>query len=87
MKRRHKDWDARLLDNARRTAVRHRRGRAVTGLTVLTVLLALAGLIVDIQLGARHLGHACYAAALVSGVVLLVFLYSRRLRVTRPPER
>ena len=87
MKRRRKDWDARLLDNARRTAFRHRHGRAVIGLTVLTILLALAGLIAYIRLGSRHLGYACYAAALVSGIVLLAFLYSRRLRVTRRPER
>lgn len=87
MTRPRKDWNARLLENARHTAVRHRRGRTVIGLTVLTVLLALAGLIADIRLGSWRLGYACYTAALVSGGVLLAFLFSRRLRVTRRPHR
>lgn len=86
MNRPRKEWDARLLDNATRTAVRHRRGRTITGLTVFTVLLALAGLIADIRFGSWRLGYACYAAALVTGVVLLAFLYNRRLRVTRHPD-
>lgn len=87
MSRPHKDWNARLLDNVRRTAVRHRRRREVAGLTALTVLLALAGLIMDIQFGSQRLANACYAATLVSGVVLLAFLYNRRLRATRHPDR
>lgn len=87
MTRPRKQWDARLLDNAAHTAVRHRRGRAVTGLTALTIVLASAGLVADIRLGAWRLGYVCYAAALLCGAVLLAFLYSRRLRVTRRPER
>jgi hypothetical protein len=67
--------------------VRHRNRRAILGLTTLTVLLAVAGLVADLRLGSSRLGYACYAAALVSGNVLLAFLYSKRLRVTRYPER
>jgi hypothetical protein len=87
MTRPRKDWDARLLGNAHRTAVRHRRGRAVSGLTAVTVLLAVVGLIADIRFGSWRLGYVCYAAALVSGIILLAFLFSRRLRVTRYPDR
>lgn len=87
MSRQRRDWDARLLDNAQRTAVRHRRERTVTGLTALTVLLALAGLIADLRFNSQRLTNACYAAALVSSVALLAFLYNRRLRATRHPDR
>ena len=87
MSRPHKDWTARLLDKAERTTVRHRHRRAVLGLTSLTVLLAVAGLVADVRLGWWRLGHACYAAALVSGIAVLAFLYSKQLRVTRFPWR
>ena len=85
MSRPDKDWNARLLDNAERTTVRHRRRPAVLGLTTLTVLLALTGLFAELQLGAGRLANACYVAAMVTGAVLLAFLYSKRLRVTRSP--
>lgn len=87
MSRADKQWNTRLLDNAERTAVRHRNRQAVTGLTALTVLLCLAGLIADIRFGSWRIGYACYAAALLSGTVVLAFLFSRRLRVTRRPRR
>lgn len=87
MSRPRKTWDARLLDNVARTTVRHRHRRAVGWLTGLTVMLAVSGLVADLQLGSWRIAYACYAAALVSALVLLAFLYSRRLRVTRRPER
>lgn len=86
MSRPNKDWNARLLQNAERTTVRHRRRSAVLGLTTLSVLLAVTGLFAELQLGAGRLAHACYVAALVAGAVLLAFLYSKRLRVTRRPS-
>ena len=87
MSRRRKEWNDRLLDNAARTTVRHRHRPAVLGLTMVTVLLAVSGLIADLRLGSWRLAYSCYAAAMVSGVVLLAFLFSKRLRVTRRPGR
>ena len=87
MRRPRKDWDARLLDNAARTTVRHRHRRAVGWLTGLTVMLAVTGLVTDLRLGSWRIAYACYAAALASALVLLAFLYNRRLRVTRHPRR
>ena len=87
MNRPRKDWDVRLLDNAARTTVRHRHRRAVGWLTGLTIVLAVTGLVADLRFGSWRLAYACYAAALVSALVLLAFLYSRRLRVTRRPGR
>lgn len=82
-----KRWNNRLLHNAARTTVRRRDPRAVCGLTAITVLLALAGLVADIRFGSRQLGWTCYAAALVTGVILLASLFSKRLRITQRPGR
>lgn len=86
MTRRDKPWNMRLKQNARHSTVWHRHRPIVAILTVLTVVLALAGLIVDLQTGSRWLPVACYAAAVLSAGILLAFLYDKRLRVTRPPR-
>jgi hypothetical protein len=86
MTRRDKPWALRLKQDAQHSTVRHRSRPTVAILTAFTVVLALAGLIVDLQTGSRWLPVACYAAAVLSGGILLAFLYDKRLRVTRPPR-
>jgi undecaprenyl pyrophosphate phosphatase UppP len=81
-----KAWEARLKANARRATVRHRNRRVVTGLTLLTVLLAVAGLLAELWLDLNLLAHVCYVAATIAGIVVLVFLFDRRLWITRRPS-
>lgn len=85
--KRKKDWDARIVQDARHTTVRHRNRPAVFGLTTLTVILLTAGLFADRWLASRPLTITCYAAAAVSGAALVAYLYSKRLRVTRPSQK
>lgn len=87
MRRWDKAWEIRLRTKARGTTIRHRNRPMVAGLTASTVLLAMAGLIADLRLGSCPVTLACYGAAVVSGIVLLAFLFNRRLWVSRPPER
>lgn len=81
-----KAWEIRLRAKARDTTIRHRNRPAVIGLTLSTVLFAIAGLMADLRVGPSLLTLVCYGAAVVSGVVLLAFLFSRRLWVSRPPK-
>lgn len=87
MKRTGGDWRIRLTDDARRTTVRHRNRPVVIVLTIVTVGLMVTGLLADLRLGSSGLMTACYAGTIVSGVTLLAFLFSKRLRVERPPTR
>lgn len=82
-----KPWEARLKHNAQHSSSRVRNRPVVMALTVVTVVLALAGLFADLQLASRGLTIACYAAAVVSGGVLLAFLFLKRLWVLRRPDR
>ena len=82
-----KAWDTRVRHNAQRTDVGHRNRPVVMVLTVMTVALMAGGLFVDLQVGTRWLSVALYAAAAVSSIALLAFLYSKRLRIVRRPER
>lgn len=82
-----KSWEARLKHNARHSSGRVRNRPVVTALTVLTVALALAGLLADLQEAPRDLTVTCYAAAVVSGGVLLAFLALKRLWVPRRRKR
>ena len=86
MTRRDKPWNMRLKQDAQHSTVRHRHRPIVAILTAFTVVLALAGLMADLQTGLQWLPMACYAAAVLSGGILLAFLYDKRLRVTRPPR-
>lgn len=86
-KRPEKAWETRLKTNARRVTVRHRNRQVVIGLTLLTVLLAIAGLLAELWLHLKLPARVCYVAATLSGIVVLVFLFDRRLWITRPPER
>lgn len=79
---RDKAWDMRLRQNAGRSTVRHRNRPMVIALTVLTVLLALAGLFVDLQLASQGLALACYTAAVLFGSILMAFLFIKKLWVT-----
>jgi hypothetical protein len=58
----------------------------VAGLTLSTVLLAIAGLAVDLSFAPALTPLACYSPATVSGIALLTFLFSKRLWVTVPPR-
>lgn len=82
-----KPWNTRLKHNAQHSSSRVRNRPVVMALTVTTVVLALAGLFGDLQLASRGLTIACYAAAVVSGGVLLAFLFLKRLWVMRRSER
>ncbi|WP_174280160.1 hypothetical protein [Sphingomonas bacterium] len=86
-KRSEKVWETRLKTNARRVTVRHRNRQVVIGLTLLTVLLAMAGLLAELWLDLNLPARVCYVAATLSGIVVLVFLFDRRLWITRPPEQ
>lgn len=87
MKRQDKAWDARLRTQARGSTIRHRNRAAVVGLTLLTVVLAMTSLLADLWLAPGLPALGCYGAATVSGIILLAFLFSKRLWVTRPPGR
>lgn len=77
-----KAWNTRFRQDAGRSTVRHRNRPVVIALTVLTVSLALAGLFVDLQLASQGLALACYTAAVLSGSILMAFLFVRKLWVT-----
>jgi len=80
-----KTWNARLKHNAQHSRVQQRNRPIVTTLTVLTVASAVAGLIADLQLNADAFAGVCYSAAALSGIIELVFLFNKRLWVTRQP--
>nr|WP_253072662.1 hypothetical protein [Sphingomonas sp. H160509] len=64
---------------------RQRNRHVVAGLTLSTVLLAIAGLAVDLWFAPALTPLACYGPATASGIALLAFLFSKRLWVTLPP--
>lgn len=80
-----KPWDAWLKQEGPAGVRRGWNRPVVAALMMLTVLLELAGLFADLQLGSRGLTIASYAAAVLSGSVLLAFLFNKRLWVTRRP--
>ncbi|MDD1453045.1 hypothetical protein NHF48_022370 [Sphingomonas sp. H160509] len=85
MKRQNKAWDARLRATSRIVTRRQRNRHVVAGLTLSTVLLAIAGLAVDLWFAPALTPLACYGPATASGIALLAFLFSKRLWVTLPP--
>lgn len=84
-KKKLKAWDANFRATSRVATRRQRNLIAVAGLTVSTVLLMVLGLGVDLWFVPTLATVACYAPATLSGVVLLLFLFNKRLWVTQRP--
>lgn len=80
-----KAWDANLRATSRVTTRRQRNPIAVARLTASTVLLMVLGLGVDLWFAPGLATVACYTPAALSGVVLLLFLFDKRLWVTLRP--
>jgi hypothetical protein len=74
-----KAWKVRLEQNGEQGISRARNRPIVTVLTLLTVVLALVGLLIDLQFGSRAIAAACYAAAVLSGLAVMAFLFIKRL--------
>ena len=82
-----REWEKRLLRNADRSTIRHRNWPVVRRLTAVTIILLLASLPAEFQLGSRALMMACYVGSAVAGAALLAFLFNKRLWIERPPMR
>lgn len=87
MSRMSDDWLTQLVKNARRTTVRHRNNQAVLRFTIVAVALLLAGLIARLWDAPLALRIMLYGGAVLTAAALMMFLFSKRLRVTRPPKR
>lgn len=86
MKRQDRAWDARLRATSRVVTRRQRNGPVVIGLTLSTVLLASIGLAVDLWFAPTLSILICYGPATASSVVLLAFLFNKRLWVIVRPK-
>lgn len=82
-----KPWQARVALDAGRTRVIQRNWAAVWGLTTATLGALSAGLLSDLWAGSRWLVLSCYGAAAVFGVVLLAYLFAKRLYVAYPRDQ
>ena len=82
-----KPWQARVALDAGRTRVLQRNWAAVWGWTTATLAALSAGLLSDLSAAPRWLTLGCYGAAAVSGVVLLAYLFTKRLYVAYPRNR
>ncbi len=80
-------WQVRVVQDAGRTRVRRRNRRAVSGWTAATLSMLFVALLTDLQAGPLWLTLGCYGAAGVCGVILLAYLFAKRLYVTAPQER
>lgn len=81
------DWRAALIEDARRTTVRHRDHAAVFRLTTASLLFLLASFAADLWEAPRAILGGFVLAAIMSTGALFAALYSRRLRSVRRPIR
>lgn len=80
-------WQAQIERDAGRTRIFWRNRWAVLGWTTATLVVLFAGLLTHLRAGPLWLMLACYGAAGICGILLLAYLFVRRLYVTHPPER